>query len=62
MKITDHYLATAKWLRDCADGYDNGSTQHHSGGVEDSKDMASTLRHRARNIEAVISAYERLHR
>lgn len=60
MKITDHYLATAKWLREWADAYDSGLTQHHKDGVDDSKEMARTLRHKARNIEAVISSYERL--
>lgn len=61
MKITDHYLATAKWLMDWADGYDSGQVQHHSDGVDASKEMANTLRHKARNIEAVVIAYKRLY-
>jgi hypothetical protein len=60
MKITDHYRATAKWLHDWADGYETGQAQHHTAGLDDSKEMASLLRHKARNIEATIIAYERL--
>jgi hypothetical protein len=60
VKITDHYRATAQWLHDWAMGYETGLAQHHTAGVEDSQEMASRLRHRARNIEATINAYERL--
>jgi hypothetical protein len=58
--ITDHYRATAQWLRDWAEGYDSGLSQHHTNGVDDSKLIADMLRHKAGNIEAVINAYERL--
>jgi hypothetical protein len=60
MTITEHYRATAKWLHDWADGYESGQAQHHTAGMDDSKKMAMLLRHRARNIEAVINSYERL--
>jgi hypothetical protein len=57
---TDHYRATAQWLRDWAAGYESGLSQHHTDGVDDSKFIAHMLRHKAGNIEAVISACERL--
>lgn len=60
MTITDHYRATAQWLRQWAESYDTGKAQHQCGGVDDSKQMAGMLRHKARNIEAVITSYERL--
>ncbi len=60
--ITEHYRATAQWLMDWAEGYDSGLSQHHTDGVDDSKLIASMLRHKAGNIEALINAYERLSR
>jgi hypothetical protein len=53
-------VQSTRWLRAWAEGYDSGLSQHHTDGVDDSKLIASMLRHKAGNIDAVISAYERL--
>jgi hypothetical protein len=53
-------VQSTRWLRAWAEGYDSGLSQHHTDGVDDSKLIASMLRHEAGNIDAVISAYERL--
>ena len=60
MTITDHYRATAQWLRDWAAGYDSCLWQHRTDCVDDSKLIADMLRHKAGNIEALINAHERL--
>lgn len=59
MTITEHYRATAQWLRDWAEGYDSGLSQHHTAGEDDSKLIAHMLRHKAGTIEAVVAAHER---
>ena len=60
MTITDHYRATAQWLRDWAEGYDSGLSQHHTDGVADSKLIPNMLRHTPDTIEAELSAYAQL--
>jgi hypothetical protein len=54
-----HYRETIKWLDQQAGDYESTKTAHQTNGVDDSKHVAEELRHRARNLEAVIAAVER---
>jgi hypothetical protein len=54
-----HYRETIKWLDRQASDYESAKATHHLDGVDDSKQTAEDLRHRARNLETIIAAVER---
>ena len=54
-----HYRETIKWLDEQASDYESAKATHQTNGVDDSKEVAIELRHKARNLETVIAAVER---
>jgi hypothetical protein len=59
-EMAAHYRQMIVWLDSQAADYEAGNTKNFRGDQEESAILAKELRHRARNLEAIVAAYERL--